>query len=160
MGRRVKPSEVLVPNVLARDSLDSEVIGVYRPTSADGWSEFELDNEPEPGEEKAEVPAGSAIMLEPLGAEPELRFRVRKGRKVLRLRWVPTTEDREALASGKWGVRESEQATLFEKIFGLGPKDDPRDDMLEYFLDVKVRPVESGAGIGYTAMIVRMLRGR
>lgn len=159
MGRRVKSSEVLVPNVVARDPLDGEVIGVFRPTSADGWGDFELDPEPDPEVEKIQVPAGIPIMLEPLGADPELRLRFRKERQVLRLRWVPTAEDRERLASGEWGVRESEQATLFEKIFGLGPKDDPRDDLLEYFLDVKVQPFESEAGIGYTAMMVKKLRG-
>ena len=28
-----------------------------------------------------------------------------------------------------------------EKILGLAPKNDPRDDMMEYFLDVKADPI-------------------
>lgn len=159
MGRRIKPSEVLQPNVVAKVALAGEVIGVFRQIGSDAWGDFELDPEPTPGEETAEVPEGSPIMLEPLGADPALRLRVRKGRRVLRLRWTPTAEDRERLASGQWGLRESEQATLFEKIFGLGPKDDPRDDLLEYFLDVKVEPIATEEGLGYTAMIVKKLRG-
>jgi hypothetical protein len=157
VGRRVKSSEVLVPNVVTRDALVGEVIGSYRPASPDSRAELVL--EAEPGDERVDIPAGSPIMLEPLGADPELRFRYRRRRTVLRLRWVPTASDQELLASGEWGARESEQATVFEKIFGLGPEDDPRDDLLEYFLDRKVSPVESDAGMGYTAMIVKTLRG-
>jgi len=148
-----------VPNVVTRDPLAGEVIGVFRPTSPDSWSDFELDPDTEPGGEAIEVPAGNPISLEPLGADPELKFRFRRGRTVLRLRWIPSDEDRERLATGRWGVRESEQATVFEKILGLGPRDDPRDDLLEYFLDVKVDPYESEGGVGHAAMIVRKLRG-
>jgi hypothetical protein len=56
-------------------------------------------------------------------------------------------------------VRESEKATFFERVFGTGPADDPRDDYLEYFLDVLTVPYESEPGVGATAFLVRKLRG-
>jgi len=158
MGKRIKSSDVIDANVVTKKDLRGEVIGRFEPTGPNRWDDHELVRE-ETGE-VVEVPPANPIQLEPLGADPELRFRYRQGRTVLLLRWQPTDEDRDALSTGQWGVRESEQATFFEKVFGTGPKDDPRDDMLEYFLDQLVDPHDPEPGIGYEAMLVQKLRGR
>ncbi len=157
MGKRVKSSDVLDVNTVTKVELRGELIGRFKTTGPNRWDDWELISDE--GEVVTLEPE-SPIQLEPLGADPELRFRFRQGRQVLRLRWLPDDEDREQLASGDWGVQESEEATFLEKIFGLGPKDDPRDDMLEYFLARKVEPYQSAPGMGMTAMLIKQLRGK
>lgn len=158
MGKKYKSSDVLDPNLTTTVDLRGDVVGWFDATGPNRWDDFELNRE-ETGE-VIEVPSGSAIQLEPLGADPELRFRFRVGRKVAMLAWLKNDEDNAALVSGQWGIQESEQATVMEKIFGTGPKDDPRDDYLEYFLETKAKPAEEAPGMGYTAMLVKKLRGR
>lgn len=157
MAKRVESTDVLDVNAVTRVEIEAEVIGRFRPTGPNSWDDWELS--PEADGEVVPVAAASQIQLEPLGADPEIRFRLRRRRMVLRLRWLPTANDREQLASGKWGVQESEQATFLEKMFGLGPKDDPRDDMLEYFVATKAGPHEAAPGLGLTVMLVKKLRG-
>jgi hypothetical protein len=157
MGKRVKSSDVLDPNAVTAVELEGRVVGRYRPTGPNRWDDYELVREEG---EVVGVKAGEKIQVEPLGARPEVRFRAREGREVVVLCWIATEEDRQALATGKWGVRESEQATALERAFGLGPKDDPRDDMLEYFLDVKSHPFEHDRGLGAAALLVQKLRKR
>ncbi len=158
MGKLVKSSDVLDVNAVTKVEMEAVVIGRYRRTGPNKWDEWELIREP--GGEIVTVEPESQIQLEPLGADPEIRFRLRKRRKVSRLRWKPTEADETQLASGEWGVQESEEATFLEKMFGLGPKDDPRDDMLEYFLATKTIPYESEPGLGYAAMLIKQLRGK
>jgi hypothetical protein len=157
MSRRVDSRDVLDPNAVTRVELEAEVIGRYRPTGPNTWDEWELTSEDDG--ERITVEPGAQIQLEPVGADPEIRFRHRQRRAVLRLRWLPTDDDRTQLATGQWGVKESEQATILEKMFGLGPKDDPRDDMLEYFVTTKAGPHSSDRGTGMAVMLVKKLRG-
>jgi len=156
MAKRVKASDVLDPNAVTAMELEGRIIGRFQPSGPNRWDDFERA----PREEGPEigVKAGEKIQVEPLGADPEIRFRVREGREVVIVRWAPSDEDRAALETGKWGVRESEQASTLERVFGLGPKDDPRDDMLEYFLDVKTDPFESDAGLGAAAILAQKLK--
>lgn len=156
MGTKVKASDVFDPNATTEVELRGRVIGRYRPTGPNKWDDFELVRED--GGEVLELKSGERIQVEPLGAEPEVRFRAREGREVVVLSWLPTDEDREALATGKWGVQESKQATTLERVFGMAPKDDPRDDMLEYFLDVKSDPFKADAGVGAAALLVQKLK--
>ena len=158
MARRFKSSDVFDPNAVTRVELEARVLGRFRPTGPNKWDDFELQRTAEG--EVLEVKAEEKIQVEPLGAAAEVRFRLRERREVVLLRWLPTEEDDEALASGKWGIRESEQATTLEKVFGLGPKDDPRDDMLEYFLDVKSEPFHHEDGLGALAILVPKLKAR
>lgn len=158
MGKRYKSSDVLDPNLVTKVDLRGTVVGWFDSTGPNRWDDFEFNRDS--SGEVIEVPFGSTIQLEPLGADPELRFRYRDGRKVAMLSWLKTDEDNESLVSGKWGIQESEQATVLEKVFGTGPKDNPRDDYLEYFLATKVNPLEETPGMGYTAMLVKKLRGR
>lgn len=156
MQKRVKSSEVLTPNAVTRVEVHGQVVSRFRPTGPNKWDDYEILRED--GEEPITVRAGEKVQVEPLLAAPEIRFRVRRHREVLVLRWTLTEEDREALKTGKWGVRESEKATTMEKVLGLAPKDDPRDDMLEYFLDVKSEPVEGSKGLGAAAILVQKLK--
>lgn len=157
MGKRVKSSDVLDVNAVTKMELRAELIGRFEPTGPNKWDDWELLADE--GEQVAIEP-DSHIQLEPLGADPEIRFRFRRRRQVLQLRWLPTDEDRQQLASGQWGVQEAAEATLLERIFGLGPKDDPRDDMLEYFLALKAGPHDPTPGLGMTVMLIKQLRGK
>lgn len=138
MKKRAKSTEVFAPNAVTRAALKAEIAGVYEPTGPNKWDDFELT--PDDGE-PFEVDAETRIQVEPIGAEATVRFRVRRGRTVLICRWVPTEHDEAEIASGKWGVQEAEQASRLERILGLAPKNDPRDDMHEYFLDVLAEPI-------------------
>lgn len=158
MGKKYKSADVLDPNLITKVDLRGKVVGWFDATGPNRWDDYEFNRDA--SGEVIEVPSGTTIQLEPLGADPELRFRYRAGRKVAILSWLKTDEDNESLVSGKWGIQESEQATVLEKIFGTGPKDDPRDDYLEYFLANKVGPLEETPGMGYAAMLVKKLRGR
>lgn len=159
MGRKVKTSDVLDENIRTLRAITAEVIGRYGPTGPNRWDDWELTSEGTG--EQLEIGPGNTLQLEELGADPELRLRFRRGRGVvLRLRWLPTDEDLEALESGQWGVQEAEQATLIERLFKLGPENDPRDDMLEYFLERIAEPYSHDEGIGFEAMLVKKLRGR
>ena len=158
MSKLIKSSDVLDVNSVTKVEMEAEVIGLYRPTGPNSWDDWELIREA--GGEVLTVEPESQIQLEPLGADPEIRFRLRARRKVWRLRWKPDETDKAQLESGEWGVQESDEATFLEKMFGLGPKDDPRDDMLEYFLATKSVPYESEPGMGYAAMLVKKLRGK
>ena len=156
MAKRVKSKDVLDANVVTKAPIKGEVIGTYRSSGPNSWDDWELDHD----EDGAiiDIPTGNTLHLEPLGADPVLKLRFRRGRSVARLQWMPDDDDATNIESGQWGIQESEQATLFEKIFGLAPHDDPRDDMLEYFLDRKVDPYQPEQGHGYTAELVRRLR--
>jgi hypothetical protein len=158
MGKKYKSSDVLDPNMMTKVDLRGTVVGWFDKTGPNRWDDYEFNRDS--SKEVIDIPAGSSIQLEPLGADPELRFRYRDGRKVAMLAWLKTDEDNAALVSGQWGIQESEQATVLEKIFGTGPKDDPRDDYLEYFLANKVSPLDEESGIGFAAMLVKKLRGR
>lgn len=158
MPKRVKSSDVLDPNALTKRLIRGEVVGHFKPTGPNKWDDFEYLRE-ESGE-SIEIGPKNKIQVEPLGAKPEIKLRYRKGRKVLMLRWALEETDKEALATGNWGIQESEHATFLEKVFRSGPKDDPRDDMLEYFFDVIVEPYEEDPGIGFEAMLVKKLRGK
>lgn len=138
MGKRTKNKDVFNANAVAKVDLEGEVIGRYTPTGPNKWDDYEFDRDDD-GDREA-VASGARLQVEPIGAQPEVLFRVRSGRCVLLLRWVLTKQDEKQVASGKWGVQEAEQASKLEKIFGLAPKNDPRDDMMEYFLDVKAEP--------------------
>jgi hypothetical protein len=138
MGKRIKTKDVFDANAVAKDDLEAVVIGRYTPTGPDKWDDYDFDREDDGDRET--VARGARLHVEPIGAEPEVVFRMRSGRNVLLLRWVPTAADQEQIASGRWGVQEAEQASKLEKIFGLAPKNDTRDDMMEYFLDVKAEP--------------------
>lgn len=159
MVRNVKSADVIDENVETKRFIRGEIIGRFQPTGPNRWDDWELTRDDIGG--SVEIPSGNRLFLEPLGAAEEIRFRWREGRgSVLRLKWLPTEEDLEALETGKWGVQEEEQATLIEKIFRLGPKNDPRDDMLEYFLDVLSSPYTPDPGIGWEAALVKKLRGQ
>lgn len=139
MAKIFKAKDVFTANAVTKVDLDGTIIGRYRPVGPNKWDDFEYERED--GDETFSVSSVSRIQVEPLGAKPEVLFRVRSGRDVLMLRWNLTSEDEKEVASGKWGVQEAEQATRLEKILGLGPKNDPRDDMMEYFLDIKADPL-------------------
>ena len=158
MAKRIKSSDVLDVNAITLTDIKGEVFGHYSTTGPNRWDDYEFIRAEET--EIVDVPIHTPIHLELLGADHELRFRVRKGRKVLRIRWIPSEEDKEQLATGKWGVQESKQATLMERIFKIGPEDDPRDDMLEYFLDIKAEPYEPDPGLGLEVMLVKKLQGK
>ena len=136
MGKRFNSSEVFEFNATTKVELDGAIMGIYRPTGPNKWDDFEFEKDD--GDHSYAVPSGSKIQVEPIGASPEVLFRVKKGREVLVLRWSLNAEDEREVASGKWGIQEAEQASRLEKILGLVPKNDPRDDMMEYFLDRKV----------------------
>ncbi len=138
MGKRYKAKEVFGANARTKVDLVGAIVGCYRQVGPNKWDDCEFERED--GSETHDVSSGSSIQIEPLGANPEVLFRVRHGRLVHVLRWHLTDEDEQEVASGKWGVQEAEQATRLEKILGLAPKNDPRDDMMEYFLDVKAEP--------------------
>ena len=157
MARRIPSSDVLDANAKTTRDIEAEVIGRFRPTGPNRWDDWELERENEG--ERITIPAGNILAVEPLGAKPELRLRFREGRSsVLRLRWIPSEEDERALASGQWGEQESEQATFFERVFGMVPEDDPRDDMLAYFFDRLADPYASERGDGALAALVKKLR--
>lgn len=138
MAKTFKAKDVFVANATTKVDVDGAIIGIYTPTGPNKWDDYAFEKDD--GDVTHSVPAGSKIQVEPLGAKPEVLFRVKSGRKVLSLRWILTAEDEKEVASGKWGVQEAEQATRLEKILGLAPKNDPRDDMMEYFLDIKSDP--------------------
>ena len=138
MGKKFTAKEAFTANATTKVELQGTIIGVYKPTGPNKWDDLEFDREDD--NEVHVVAADTAVQVEGLGANPEVLFRVKKGKQVLMLRWILTDEDQTQVDSGKWGVQEAEQATKIEKIFGLAPKNDPRDDMLEYFLDVKAEP--------------------
>ena len=138
MTKCVKSSEVITPNAVTKISIRGEVVARYAPTGPNKWDDYELTREE--GDE-IDVAEGTRIEVEPIGADPELRFKSRSGREVLVCRWVLTEEDQKQVDSGNWGVQEAEQASRIETIFGIGPKNDPRDDMHEYFLDVIADPI-------------------
>ena len=89
MGRRIKASDVLDPNAVAATVLEGRIIGRFRPTGPNRWDDFEKIRED--GSDIA-VKVGEKIQVEPLGAEPEIRFRVRERREVVlvRCRAAPT----------------------------------------------------------------------
>lgn len=138
MGKTVKSKDVCTSNAMTKIELDGVIVGRYRPTGPNKWDDYEFERDD--GDESFTVESGKPIQVEPLGADPEVLFRVKSGREVLLVKWVMTSEDKKQVDSGKWGVQEAEQATRLEKILGLAPKNDPRDDMMEYFLDVKASP--------------------
>jgi hypothetical protein len=135
MGKRFKSTEVFQANAVTRVAIEGDVVGRYVQTGPNKWDDYELTREQ--GDERIEISQGARIQVEPLGADPEVRLRLAKGREVLVLRWVVNDEDQQEISSGKYGVQEAEQASRIEKILGLAPKNDPRDDMLEYFLAAK-----------------------
>lgn len=135
MGKRFKAKDVFLTNATTKVEIEGAIMGRYTPLGPNKWDDYEFERDD--GDEFFTVEEGKQIQVEPIGAKPEVLFRVRSGRNVLFLRWVPTEDDEREIASGKWGVQEAEQATRLEKILGLAPKNDPRDDMMEYFLDVK-----------------------
>jgi len=139
MGKQFKAKDVFKANAVTKADLDGAIVGRYVPTGPNKWDDLEFERDDTP--ENHTVPADSRIQVEPIGALPEVLFRVRSGRKVLILRWKLTDEDQEQVDSGKWGVQEAEKATFIEKVLGMAPKNDPRDDMHEYFLDVKADPI-------------------
>jgi hypothetical protein len=159
MPKRIQSSEVLDANAETTQDIRGEIIGRYSPTGPNRWDDWELTTDDIGG--IIEVPARNHVQVEPLGADPVIRFRWRQGRgSVLRVSWIPNDEDLSALATGQWGVQEAEQASFIEKLFNLGPENDPRDDMLEYFLKVLSTPYSPDPGIGWEAMLVKTLRGR
>jgi hypothetical protein len=138
MGKTIKAKDVFSANATTDVAVEGAIIGRYRATGPNKWDDYDFERDD--GDERFTVEAGKPIQVEPLGAQPEVLFRAKSGRDVLLLRWILTKEDERQVASGKWGVQEAEQATRLEKILGLAPKNDPRDDMMEYFLDVKATP--------------------
>jgi hypothetical protein len=141
MAKTYKAKETFGANAEMKVDVDGAIIRRYRQVGPNKWDDFECEKFD--GAETHSVKSGTRIQVEPLGADPEVCFRVRHGRDVLMLRWVLTVEDEKEVASGKWGVQEAEQATRLEKILGLAPKNDPRDDMMEYFLDLKAEATGS-----------------
>ncbi len=140
MSKTIKSKDAYTTNAKAKVDLEGEVVGCYVRTGPNKWDDYEFEHRED--NERMSVEAGKRLHVEPIGADPEVLFRVLSGRNVLALRWILTDEDEKEVASGKWGVQEAEQASKLEKIFGLAPKNDPRDDMMEYFLDVKADPIE------------------
>ncbi len=140
MSKTIKPKDAFNSNAIAKVELEGEVIGRFCPTGPNKWDDYVLKNEDDG--DLHQVTPGTSLEVEAIGAQPEVIFRVKKGRDVLRLRWKLTSEDEAQVASGKWGIQEAEQASKLEKILGLAPKNDPRDDMMEYFLDVKADPIK------------------
>jgi len=135
MTKTIKPAEAFKGNATTDTALDAEVVARYCPQGPNKWDDYALCRIDAP--EKISVDKGSHIHVEPIGADPEVRFRLRKGRDVLVLRWCPNEEDDKEIKSGRWGVQEAENASWAEEVLGLAPKNDPRDDMLEYFLATK-----------------------
>ena len=135
MAKQYKAKETFQANATTKVDLQGMIIGRYRPVGANKWDDYEYQKDED--EFVEDIDSGTRVQVEPLGADPEVLFRIKSGRDVLMLRWILTETDKEEVASGKWGVQEAEQATRLEKILGLGPKNDPRDDMMEYFLDRK-----------------------
>lgn len=140
MSKKIKSKDAFTANAKAKVDLEGEVVGCYVRTGPNKWDDYEFERHGDC--ERTSVEAGKRLQVEPIGANPEVLFRVQSGRNVLALRWILTEDDEKQVASGKWGVQEAEQASKLEKIFGLAPKNDPRDDMMEYFLDVKSDPIE------------------
>ena len=138
MNSTVRSGDVFMANAVTRTAVRGRVVGRYVPTGQNRWDDFELVRDE--GEEVG-VAAESRVQVEPIGADPEVRLRIRRGREVLVLRWLPTDEDEREIASGAWGVQEAEQASRIEKALGLAPTNDPRDDMHEYFLEVKAAAI-------------------
>lgn len=140
MAKTVKSKDVWNSNATTKVDLNGVIVGRYRQTGPNKWDDYEFARGD--GGESFEVQSGKSIQVEPLGADAEVLFRVKSGREVLLIRWAMTAADKKEVDSGKWGVQEAEQATRLEKILGLAPKNDPRDDMMEFFLDVKASPKE------------------
>lgn len=140
MGKTVKSKDVWSSNATTKVELEGVIVGRYCRTGPNKWDDCEFERDK--GGETIKVESGKSIQVEPLGADPEVLFRIKSGREVLLIQWAMTPTDKKKVDSGKWGVQEAEQATRLEKILGLAPKNDPRDDMMEYFLDVKASPKE------------------
>lgn len=139
MKKQMKSNEVFAPNAVTKVTIKAAVIGRYAQSGPNKWDDYELTRED--GSEQLELATESRIQVEPIGADPAVRFRTKRGKEVIICSWVTTAEDDKEIASGKWGVQEAAQASRIERILGLAPKNDPRDDMHEYFLDLVADPV-------------------
>jgi hypothetical protein len=139
MSKKINPKDTFSSNAIAQVDIEGEIIGRYKPTGPNKWDDYAFLTANDG--DIFQATKGSSIQVEPIGAKAEVLFRAKKGREVLLLRWTLTPEDQTQIDSGKWGIQEAEQASKLEKILGLAPKNDPRDDMMEYFLDVKADPI-------------------
>lgn len=129
---RVKSADVLDPTHEARSAYRGEVLGYFDRMGPNAWDDYQFVNSGNSSPvETVDVLPGVPLQLEPRGAVVRMRS---KGR-VVRVRWVASESDHEA----------------------LGSEPEPRA-IRQHFVEHYLVPRGSESALGATAVIVNKIR--
>jgi hypothetical protein len=125
MPERVDARDVLDANARIKRSFSALVVGYFRKAGPNAWDDYEFVRA---AEEPVEPYPGTDIQLEAQGTQ----FRMRKGGRVVRVKWSPGEEEPEAV------------------------RDDPAVRR-RYFIETCLEQYDDAPGMGAGAMIARKL---
>ena len=127
MPRRIDSRDVLDPNGRTRRPFAARVVGRYRRLGPNAWDDYELV--PTAEHQPLRVAAGIEIQVENEGA----RFRLRRRGEVLLVEWLPSDDERKAVALARRSLHES-------------------------FVEACVKDYASPPGVGLAAVVAKKLR--